>query len=235
MGTKTNDKKKDIGKVLSSGSGQIRKKIRDVERSLKRGNLKADMKTDHERTLLALKAQLNMNQGTTKVKKNAKKYHMVRFFERKKAIRRLKQARKHLEEVQATDIRKDIKKAKIVVKHKEIDVAYTILFPKAEKYISLYPNTKPEDVNKMSASAKKGIQQTEQRRIEFRKEMESLILQQKLPFDLEVAVAGKAITINEGIYRGNQELEEIDAPRGKGKEKENEKENENEDEFFEES
>lgn len=229
MGTKTNDKKNDIGKVLSSGSGRIRKKIRDVERSLKRGNLKADMKTDYERTLLALKAQLNMNQGTNKVKKNGKKYHMVRFFERKKAIRRLKQARKHLEEVQATQVRKDIKKAKIVVKHKEIDVAYTILFPKAEKYISLYPNTKPEDINQMTPNAKKGIQQTEQRRIEFRKEMETLIVQGKLPFDLEVAVSGKAISINEGIYRGNQELEEIDAPRGR------EKGNDNEDEFFEES
>lgn len=216
----------DIGNVIGEGSTKVKKKIRDIERLLKRENLPADVRIENERALKALNVDLQNAQLNLRAKKIAKKYHMVRFFEKKKAIRKYKQAKKALDEVSKTEVRKDIKKARKVVKHSETDIAYVILFPKTEKYISLYPNPKEEDEEtKKNPNAKKGMQLTEQRKREFRKEVEKLIDDDKLPFSIEDVVKGK--NVNEFNNKQNATMrEEIDAPAAQ-------QGNEEEDEFFE--
>lgn len=199
----------DLTKVFESGSGKIKKKIRDTERLLKRDKLPANVRVDNERTLKALKVQLKNIETQQKTKKIAKKYHMVRFFERKKATRQLKQAKKALEEAESSDDKKAIKKARTVYKHKEVELAYTILFPKSSKYVSLYPNSddKEEELNE---KAKKGLRATEEARKEFKKQVKTMIDEDKLPFSLEDVLKGKSIAYDQKDQ--NEETEEIDAP-----------------------
>lgn len=213
----------EVADVLGAGAAKLKKRIRDIERLLKKDNLKADIRIGNERALKGLKIELETTQMNLKAKTLAKKYHMVRFFEKKKAVRKYKQAKKLLEEVAKTEVKKDIKKARKLVKHCEVDVVYVILFPKTEKYISLYPNAKEEDAKTTNNSkAKKGTQQTEERKREFRKECEKLIDEKKLPFSIEDAVSGKPINVEVKSFAPTKE---IDAPE--------EKKAEEDDDFFE--
>lgn len=198
--------------------------MRDIERLLKKKDLPADVRVDNERALKALKFELRNKEIQNKTQKMAKKYHMVRFFERKKAIRKLKKARADLENTQKTDVRKDIKKARKVLKHCEIDLAYTILFPKSEKYVSLYPNSSNEQELEKNEKAKKGLQRTNERKHEIRGKVEQLIDANTLPFSLDDVLQGRKVVLDD--HEQMEVLrEEIDAP-----------ENENEevdDDFFE--
>ncbi|KAK6462531.1 rRNA-processing protein EFG1 [Scheffersomyces coipomensis] len=215
----------EVSKVLGAGSSKIKKKIRDIERLLKKDNLPANVRVENERSLKALKVELGNTKLNLKAKEISKKYHMVRFFEKKKAVRKAKQARKEFEEVSKAGVRKEIKKARKKLRHSEVDLAYIVLFPKTEKYISLYPNPKENDeVDMKNPKAKKGIQLTEQRKRELINQAEKLIEEDKLPFSLEDVIQGKTIKLDE---RSHNEVptEEIDAPV--------QKEEEEEDDFFE--
>lgn len=218
----------EVAGVMGTGAAKIRKKIRDIERLLKKDTLPAHVRNENERALKALKVELQNTQHNLKAKQNAKKYHMVRFFEKKKAIRKVKQAKKTLEEASSTEVRKDIKKARKVVRHSEIDLVYVMIFPKTEKYISLYPNPKEDDKVDLSKNpkAKKGTQMTEERKRELRKQAETLLDEGKLPFSIDDVLQGKTVKLD------NMEhavfTEEIDAPV-----KKDDGEDVKEDDFFE--
>lgn len=219
----------EVAGVIGTGASKIRKKMRDIERLLKKDTLPAHVRIENERALKALGVELQNTQHNLKAKHNAKKYHMVRFFEKKKAIRKLKQARKTLEDTTKAEVRKDIKKARKVVRHSEIDIVYVMLFPKSEKYISLYPNPKEDDKTELSKNpkAKKGMQMTEERKRELRKQAERLLDENKLPFSIDDVLQGKTIRLDDS--QGHAVLtEEIDAPIKKDNEEE-----EKEDDFFE--
>lgn len=200
--------------MIGGGAAKLKKKIRDIQRLLKKDNLAADVRLENERALKGLNVELQNTQLNLRAKDISKKYHMVRFFEKKKAIRKLKQSRKQLEEVAKTEVKKDIKKARRLVKHGEIDLAYVVMFPKTEKYISLYPNPKENDeVDMSNPKAKKGTQLTEQRKREFRKEVEGLLDAGKLPFSIDDAVGGKTVSIEKNQVAVMEQ--EIDAPEQK--------------------
>lgn len=221
----------EVAETMGSGAAKIKKKIRDIERLLKKNDkLPADKRVEYDRALKALKVELQNTQVQLKAKEIGKKYHMVRFFEKKKAIRKLKQLRKQFEEVNQTGIRKDIKKIRKQLRHGEVDLAYVILFPKTEKYISLYPNAKENDeVDMSNPKAKLGARKTEERRKQIRKEVEKLMEDGKLPFSIDEAITGKAITLyTETVGQSTSISQEIDAPEVK-----KEGEEEEEDEFFE--
>lgn len=224
-----------VADVLGAGASKLKKKIRDIERLLKKDNIPAHIRVDNERSLKALKVDLVNTQKSLKAKEVAKKYHMVRFFERKKAIRKLKQAMKAYEDVSKTEVRKDIKKARKVVHHSEVDVAYVILFPKEEKYISLYPNAKEgEDKSTLNnPKAKKGAQMTEQRKRELRKNVEKLIESGKLPFSFEDVLNGKTIKVDTSSYSQTTPHQEIDAPASEDTHAQVKEAEEEEDDFFE--
>lgn len=211
--------------ALGAGASKLKKKIRDIQRLLKRQNLPADVRIENERALKALNVELADVQQNLKQKTIAKKYHMVRFFEKKKAVRKLKQAQKTYDDAVKTEVRKDIKKARKNLKFAQIDVAYVILFPKSEKYISLYPNEKEEDKATLdNPKAKKGMLQTEQARKEFRKHCEELMDKNELPFSFDDVLQGKTISIVTKATNSN--AQEIDAPQEKPQDQE-------EDDFFE--
>lgn len=219
----------EVAGVIGTGASKTRKKMRDIERLLKKDTLPAHVRVENERALKALGVELQNTQYNLKAKQNAKKYHMVRFFEKKKAIRKLKQARKTLEDTASTEVRKDIKKARKVVKHSEVDIVYVMLFPKTEKYISLYPNPKEDDKTELSKNpkAKKGMQMTEERKRELRKQAERLLDENKLPFSIDDVLQGKTIRLDDTQNHAVL-TEEIDAPSKKYNDEE-----EKEDDFFE--
>ncbi|RCK67316.1 rRNA-processing protein EFG1 [Candida viswanathii] len=216
-----------VAESMGSGSAKIKKKIRDIERLLKKNDkLPADKKIEYDRALKALRVELQNSQVQNKAKVISKKYHMVRFFERKKAVRKLKNLRKEFEEVSKTEVRKDIKKARKQVKHGEIDLAYVILFPKTEKYISLYPS--PNDEDQTDPNVIRGLKKTEERRREFRKSVEKLMDEGKLPFSIDDILQGKTVKLDSDKKQKAVITQEIDAPEAKQAEQEQE-----EDDFFE--
>lgn len=166
----------EVASVLGSGTSKISKKIRDIERLLakRRDNLPANVIVENERALAALKVEKKNAVKVQKVKKNAKKYHMVRFFEKKKALRKYKQAKKEYDQLISSDSeKKEIKKAKKLLSHCEVDLAYVVYFPKSEKYISLYPTTTSE--NEKDETLRKHLLKTEAERNQYKKQFEQKI------------------------------------------------------------
>ncbi|AOA60952.1 18S rRNA maturation protein [Komagataella phaffii CBS 7435] len=177
----------DVSGLIGAGSAKLKKKIRDIERLLRKQELPSDVRLENERALNALKMDLEDKKVDLRAQKYAKKYHMIRFFEKKKALRNYKRVKNELEA--ATD-KKEIKKLKKKLHHCEIDLAYVVNFPKAEKYISLFPN--PVDPNeKLSEETKKGLLHTEQERLAYKKLISEMAEAGTLPNTLEDILAGR--------------------------------------------
>lgn len=200
----------EVSAAMGGGNAKIKKKIRDIERLLRKDTLGADIRLENERALKALRVELEEAQSRLKERKTAKKYHMVRFFEKKKALRKLKQATKEVKRLEEEGDKKAIKKARRVLKHAQIDTAYVLLFPKSQKYLSLYPTDHETNSEAhLTAKAKKGIQETEEARRNRRKEMEKLIDEDQLPFTFEDVLAGKEVVTT--LAPAATPLAEIDA------------------------
>lgn len=210
----------DLSDVFGS-TVRAKQKIKEIRNFLLRDDVPADIRVEKERALKALQVDLRNSQFNLKTKKRAQKYHMVRFFERKKAVRRLKQATKAHKEAVESENRKDIKKARKALKHSQIDVAYVILFPKSEKYISLYPNPPGPDAE--DPVVRKGLRMTDEKRTEYKKKMEKIIDMGRLPFAFEDVLAGKTVQVDNATL--HEPTEEIDAPQEKAEQEE--------DDFFE--
>ncbi|KAF4978401.1 hypothetical protein FZEAL_5219 [Fusarium zealandicum] len=119
-----------------------KKRTRTIERLLKRNkDLPANVQNDLERELIALKSTVSDKAFQRKRSAMISKYHMVRFFERKKASRLAKQLRKKIDETESSEEIDELKRDLHVA---EVDEAYTQHFPHAEAYISLYTNSKTE-------------------------------------------------------------------------------------------
>ncbi|KAL2074387.1 hypothetical protein VTL71DRAFT_8165 [Oculimacula yallundae] len=127
----------------ASSVNAIKKRIRDVSRRLERSeNAPADKKLEDERALAAYQQELASAEAEKIRQKMIKKYHMVRFFERRKATRQLKKLRKRLLETKSTEEVETLKAEMHIV---EVDLNYTQYHPLSEAYISLYANTNAAD------------------------------------------------------------------------------------------
>ncbi|KAI1144504.1 hypothetical protein F5Y05DRAFT_29235 [Hypoxylon sp. FL0543] len=115
----------------------LKKRVRTIERRFKTGkNMPANVQNDLERELAHHQQKIEEAADEKRRKTMIKKYHMVRFFERKKADRLAKRIRSQLKT--ATD-EKEIEKLNADLHKAEIDSIYTRFFPYRERYISLYP------------------------------------------------------------------------------------------------
>ena len=131
------------GDEHTASLSKVKKKIRDIERMLNRNpeKIEATKKQESERALHAFKLQLEQLQENQKTKQLVKKYHMVKFFERKKAQKRLKQAAKALSQASQNDKQQALDN----LRECEIDWYYIFHYPRDEKYIALY--AKSEETN----------------------------------------------------------------------------------------
>lgn len=216
----------EVANVIGAGTSKIKKKMRDIQRLLmkKRDVLPADVLLENERALETLKVELQNAEQQHTVKKLSKKYHMVRFFEKKKALRKYKQAKKQADELISTEAeKKEIKKAKKALKVSEIELAYIVNFPRDRKYIALFPNesgNKTDDDEK----TKVGLLQTDEMRSAFKKEIEQMIKDNTLPISLKDIIAGNT---------GEKMTMASSFATTKEEEPEQQEEEEEEDELFE--
>lgn len=185
----------DLTKALMHGSAGIKKKIRDITRLLSKDTLPADVKIANERALKTLKLELEKVQTDNKAKKLAAKYHKVRFFERKKAMRFYKKSEKAIKDIEEQianckesdgeeikELKKKLKKEKRVFEHCKVDLAYVLNFPKTEKYIALYATT---DMENLPKKAKDGIKRAYAKREELKKRFGEQLRNNSLEISLE--------------------------------------------------
>ncbi|WYZ40541.1 hypothetical protein EsH8_IV_000882 [Colletotrichum jinshuiense] len=147
---KTTNKRKTRSREGTTNWNKTR--ARTIRRLLQSGKqLPATKRNDLEQELEALEGRVEENSFRKKRSNMIQKYHMVRFFERKKAERLLKQLRKKAEQTEDPEERKRFEAEAHVA---EVDVAYARFFPLMERYESLYAS-KDKD-------AKEGEQEDQQ-------------------------------------------------------------------------
>ncbi|KAI1772399.1 hypothetical protein F4818DRAFT_171216 [Hypoxylon cercidicola] len=148
-------KKAKKSKVKPDNINWVKKRARTIERRFKNGqNMPADVQNELERELAHHQQKIIELTDEKKRKTMITKYHMVRFFERKKADRLAKQIQSQLNKT--TDA-EEIEKLKADLHKAEVDSLYTRYFPFRERYVSLYPvsslglsvhgGEKPEDAS----------------------------------------------------------------------------------------
>ncbi|CAR27819.1 ZYRO0D07326p [Zygosaccharomyces rouxii] len=184
--------------LATAGTNKIKKRIRDLERLLarKRDTLPDTILIEKERSLDALRHELNQAHLKQKIRKNATKYHMVRFFERKKALRRYKQA---LKKNDADEILQS-----------KIDLCYVVNFPKGEKYVAIFPNNEGDSTK------------TGQRRESFRAIVAKQLENGTLPVSLEDILQGKRLGNNGTGVAFDEDSEDEKEPLPKAEEEEEE-------------
>ncbi|KAF8588829.1 hypothetical protein K439DRAFT_1405640 [Ramaria rubella] len=143
MKTKYNSTAKVIPSAPSlPGVQKIKSSLRQTRRMLAKDSLAADLRIETERRLKSLESDLAKAERTRKERNFAVKYHKVKFFERQKVWRKIKQAKKELEDPETppenlTSLRE------ILLSHR-VDLNYILHYPKSKKYISLFP-PKPDN------------------------------------------------------------------------------------------
>lgn len=116
-------------------------RIHSLRKQLARGTLPSTIQQEKERELAALLHEQSQTFSKKQVRKTLEKYHYVRFLERKKAEKKLKQLRKQWE-TQGN-------KADLSTRIHEMEVNrnYAIYAPLGEKYISLFVSEAGEESN----------------------------------------------------------------------------------------
>ncbi|OAA58563.1 rRNA-processing protein efg1 [Niveomyces insectorum RCEF 264] len=131
-------KKSSVREQRFDSSNWAKKRIRTIQRRLQRNpeTLPANVQQDLERELSALRQQLAERMSKKQRAHMISKYHMVRFFERKKATRLEKQLRRQLVGTEDPAARARIEADLHIA---EVDRLYAHYHPLLEPYISLYP------------------------------------------------------------------------------------------------
>lgn len=116
----------------------LKSRIRDLKRLLAhKENLPMDVRLNHERELVDCDRDLEAAEREKRKGEMIGKYHMVRFFDRQKATRKLKQMRKKAKETlgtgEAGTWEDEVHKA-------EVDVNYAQFYPLDVAYSALYPS-----------------------------------------------------------------------------------------------
>ena len=134
----------------------LKSNIRDVTRLLEHSDrLPAGVRIEKERALACYKRDLENAVREKQKQQMTRKYHMVRFFERKKATRNLKKLRSRL----ATGSFGDSERQHLqdVVHQAEVDVKYTMYYPLTEKYVSLFPRGRSEGPASPRSNSSPGV------------------------------------------------------------------------------
>ncbi|KAI0871194.1 hypothetical protein GGS24DRAFT_504034 [Hypoxylon argillaceum] len=135
-------KKKSPSQEKPSSISWLKKRARTIERRLNHNDsLPANVKHDLEKELDHHKQKLEDLADSRKRQAMIKKYHMVRFFERKKADRLAKKIRTQLG---ATTDEEEKKRLEADLHIVEVDSLYARYFPHRERYVSLYPVSSTE-------------------------------------------------------------------------------------------
>ncbi|CAK4033469.1 rRNA-processing EFG1 [Lecanosticta acicola] len=120
---------------------ELKSSIRSLRRLLDRQeNLPADVRVEKERALQTAQRELAEAERAKKRSDMIGKYHKIRFFERQKAERRLKKARKDMKACEEGGKKKEELERKVA--NAEVDLNYALYFPLDQDYVKLWPTKK---------------------------------------------------------------------------------------------
>ncbi|KAJ1662766.1 18S rRNA maturation protein [Coemansia sp. RSA 1813] len=133
---------------LPTSVSACNKQLRDINRLLSKDTgLPSTKKVEFARRAKALNILKEQLTNTRSNKANATRYHGIKFFERKKVLRKLAQAEKKQQQGESSDEEKNIQELLV-------NLNYTTYYPDEIKYISLYPadlsKTPPEVLEKQN-------------------------------------------------------------------------------------
>ncbi|PGH11594.1 hypothetical protein AJ80_07064 [Polytolypa hystricis UAMH7299] len=136
----------------------LKNKIRDLKRLLERKGetLPVDVRIEKERALKGYERDLGLVQSKKDMSKLIKKYHFVRFLERKTATKHLRRLLRRQQELTtpsedspqspsqspSSSSEETLASLEKQIHTARVDLNYTIYSPLTEKYISLYPSQK---------------------------------------------------------------------------------------------
>ncbi|KAH9485614.1 rRNA-processing protein EFG1 [Psilocybe cubensis] len=169
------------------GVQKVKAALRQARRLLAKDKLAADVRVETERRIKALEAELNQAEAAKKERAFAVRYHKIKFFERQKVTRKLRQTKKGLEAA-SNDAEK--KKLSSELQDLRVDLNYILHYPKMKKYISLFPPEvrKGEAVSAASEAEKK---KTDKERAEVRKWIREQMEQGDLPGEPEIELGSQ--------------------------------------------
>ncbi|KUL91481.1 hypothetical protein ZTR_01472 [Talaromyces verruculosus] len=126
----------------------LKRRIRDVKRLLtKAENLSPEARIVQERALKGYERDLELEKARRQRSEMIRKYHFVRFLDRKTATKRLRAAQRQYEKAkQQQKTEKELSVLQKRIDTAQIDVNYTIYYPLTEKYLSLYPQEKKKEI-----------------------------------------------------------------------------------------
>ena len=145
-GTKSFKKARPVNELKTSIRNIKRLLERDVaEKSMgeaggKNKPLPPKVRISKERELASAQHELAESQAAEKRSKMIARYHKVRFFDRQKATKRLKRARKAMKEVEDDAARRE--ELAREADECELDVQYAMYYPLDMPYVALYPSHK---------------------------------------------------------------------------------------------
>lgn len=123
----------------------IKSQIRSLKRLLEHNeDLPANIRVEKERALRTAQHELLETQRAQQKSDMIARYHKVRFFDRQKATKRLKRAKKAVQEcVQGSEEERAELRRK--VEDAEVDVNYALSYPLDMRYIALFPSKRQND------------------------------------------------------------------------------------------
>ncbi|KPV78553.1 uncharacterized protein RHOBADRAFT_51008 [Rhodotorula graminis WP1] len=122
------------GGVPSGSVSKLKAQLRQTKRLLAREDLNPDVRTTSERRLALLEGELVKAEQSNVEKKMVQRYRGVKFFERQKLLRKIKQAKKALAD------KPDSSEAQSTLLDARVDLYYVLRYPKTDKYVALFPD-----------------------------------------------------------------------------------------------
>jgi len=141
------------------GVSKIKSALRQTRRLLAKEGLTADIRVETERKLKALETDLVAAEKANKERALATRYHKVKFFDRQKLLRKIKQTKSRLEEdgvsskarrarvAELFELRVDLNYVLVRLTCRILTIVFSALpqnYPSMEKYISLFPPVAPQ-------------------------------------------------------------------------------------------
>jgi hypothetical protein len=120
-----------------------RKRARSIERLLKRATLPEAVQKQKEAEMAGLMQEAKQSKRVAREKLNSRKYHGVKFFERRKLERKIEALRKHIDTGDSSSSGADLPAE---LREAEHDLLYVLHFPRNKKYLSLFPTQHSDSV-----------------------------------------------------------------------------------------
>ncbi|KAF7980126.1 hypothetical protein HWV62_39553 [Athelia sp. TMB] len=167
MKSKRKYQPKDVqASAVLPGVQKLKASLRQTKRLLAKDKLAADVRVETERRMKALEADIAQAESSRKERVMSVRYHKVKFFERQKVVRKISQTTKAL----SADDLSSKKKGKIdaTLLELRVDLNYILHYPKANKYISLFPPEARQESSAAPSASTSDAGKTEAKREEIR-------------------------------------------------------------------